>query len=168
MTDLRSVQISARIPSEDAAFLAGLKLEGAVTPSDKLRAIIGAARRQQEGNTDFASSLQWLRDQMTPALDRIAQQEHVLGQHSELVSLLGASLPSLMAAMFTAPANNAESLRQLEAALAQRSFQLLESILRLGITRRANCYDPGIVQQHLEPVLELAELVSLTKQTHKE
>src|SRR5438045_4020584 len=84
----RTVPFSARIPSDDAAFIAELKIEGAVTPSDKLRAIITQARKQYEGSADYATSLQWMRDLLTPALTRIRAVEHTANMHSEIVTLI--------------------------------------------------------------------------------
>lgn len=169
MTDLRSVQISARIPAEDAAFLAGLSLEGAVTPSDKLRTIITAARRQHEGYGDYAGSLQWLRDVLKPALARVAQSEHEQGMSSELLSILSAQLPPLLASLMASRPQTADELRQLEASLAQRSLQLLESVLRLGVTRRAACYDPELIQKQLPSILELAGIIAAARpHNHKE
>ena len=37
--------LSARIPTEDMEWLAGLDIQGAVSPSDKLRALIAQMRR---------------------------------------------------------------------------------------------------------------------------
>lgn len=169
MTDLRSVQISARIPAEDAAFLASLSLEGAVTPSDKLRAIITAARRQHEGDGDFAGSLHWLKDVLKPALARVALSEHEAGLSSELLSILSAQLPPLLAMLMAARPQSADELRQLEASLAQRSLQLLEAVMRLGVTRRAACYDLELLHKQLPSILELAGIIAASRpHNHKE
>ena len=52
--------LSARIPTEDLEWLVGLQIQGAVSPSDKLRSLIGQLRRQDEGSLDFQRSLAWL------------------------------------------------------------------------------------------------------------
>ena len=41
---MTTVAMSVRVPQVDAEFIASLDLPGASTPSDKLRAIIAAAR----------------------------------------------------------------------------------------------------------------------------
>ncbi|MFO1352493.1 MAG: hypothetical protein U1F68_18170 [Gammaproteobacteria bacterium] len=165
MDTSRSIPISARIPSEDAAFLARLQIEGAITPSDKLRAIITQARRQHEGQHDYASSLQWIREALAPALDHVRDAEHRARQHSDLVLRLGEWLPQAVALIHSfrqSPAGDPEALRDLEQALADRVFQLLEAILRLGITGRAPCYDKQVIADRLDPILELSELISST------
>ena len=54
--------VSARLPSEDLQWLSALELPGAVTPSDKLRALIAQIRKQHEGALDYSACLAWLRD----------------------------------------------------------------------------------------------------------
>ena len=48
--------LSARIPSEDLEWLVGLDVQGAVSPSDKLRSLIGQLRRQHEGSLDYSAA----------------------------------------------------------------------------------------------------------------
>ena len=49
--------ISARIPSEDLEWLATYEMQGATTPSDKVRALVTQIRRQHEGSMDYGASL---------------------------------------------------------------------------------------------------------------
>ena len=49
--------LSARIPTEDMEWLVGLDIQGAVSPSDKLRSLIGQMRRQYEGTLDYPRSV---------------------------------------------------------------------------------------------------------------
>ena len=62
----RSVPFSARISTEDAAFIAGLEIDGAHTPSDKLRALLAEARKRRQGSGDYESSLQLAMDWLQP------------------------------------------------------------------------------------------------------
>ena len=48
--------LSARIPLEDIEWLASLDIQGAVSPSDKLRALIAQMRRQYEGTLDYEAN----------------------------------------------------------------------------------------------------------------
>src|SRR5690349_1585853 len=68
--------LSARIPSEDIEWLASLDIQGAVSPSDKLRGLIAQMRRQHEGKLDYARSLSWLRDLVSPFVTGIRAVEH--------------------------------------------------------------------------------------------
>lgn len=167
----RSVPLSARISSDDAAFLAGVRIEAAVTPSDKLRAIISQARKQSEGSADYASSLQWIRDLLAPALTRIRAAEHPANMHSEIVTLAMEWLPQIMALSLSVQPTGKDApkkLEQFEEALTQRCFQLFESLLRLGVTSRAAAYNGGVISSRLAPILELAQIVSASRKPKKE
>ena len=48
------VPLSVRVSQDDAAFLAGLAVTGATSPSDKLRALIRDARLRHEGCSGYA------------------------------------------------------------------------------------------------------------------
>jgi predicted ATP-dependent protease len=158
----RTLPISARIPQEDADFLAKLKIEGAITPSDKLRAIIGEARQRAEGQGDYAASLQWIRQILVPAVNRIREGEHRTRMHSELVLAVAEWLPQACALILSEHADGAnekQQLIELEKALADRAFQLAEALLRLGVTEQAPCYDKNIISSKLGPVLDLTQVV---------
>jgi hypothetical protein len=38
---------------------------------------------------------------------------------------------------------------QLEERFVARVFQLITSILRLGVTQAADCYDPQVIEKHM-------------------
>src|SRR5687768_6364358 len=80
----KSVQLSVRISDDDAAFLARTAIDGAATPSDKMRAIIGEARRYREERDDYAGCLRLLREMVGPAQDGWREAERAAGQRSEL------------------------------------------------------------------------------------
>jgi len=163
----RTLPISARIPAEDAEFLAELKIEGAVTPSDKLRAIITQARQRAQGQDDFPASLQWMREVITPALNRVRDAEHRHGLHSELVTAVCEWLPQACAVVLShrgAGAQEKQQLINLERALADRAFQLFEALLRLGVTEQAPCYDKDVISARLGPVLALAQVITSSRQ----
>src|SRR5262249_32329091 len=93
--------LSARIPSEDLEWLGGLQIEGAVSPSDKLRSLIGQLRRQHDGSLDFQRSLSWLRDLVTPFVSSIRTLEHHNRMHSEVLTLVAEALPQIMATLLS-------------------------------------------------------------------
>jgi hypothetical protein len=78
--------VSARLPSEDLQWLSALELPGAVTPSDKLRALIAQMRKQHEGALDYAACLAWLRDLLSPFVIELRGIEHRERTHSEALS----------------------------------------------------------------------------------
>jgi hypothetical protein len=57
----KSIPISVRITPGDAAFLAQRSIEGAKTPSEKIRGLIAQSREQQSSRRTYAESVAHLR-----------------------------------------------------------------------------------------------------------
>jgi hypothetical protein len=53
--------------------------------------------------------------------------------------------------------------QEIEEKLALRCVQLLMGILRLGITPRADCYDPQVLARHLPQIIELSGVVDSSR-----
>lgn len=161
------VPLSTRISQEDAAYLAQLKIDGAVTPSDKLRAIIKDARQRYRGTEDYTSSLKMATDILAPTLRIIRASENAAGTHSELMSRLGEWVAECFA--YVVASNGAETelsheqLLEIEAGLAKRVVVLMESVLQLGVTSRSSCYDPQIINDNIQPVLDIANVINKMK-----
>jgi len=168
----KTVPLSVRVPLEDAEFIAGLQINGATTPSDKLRAIIDQARQRQIGGEDFDSFLSYFSEQMAPVTRKIRLGEHGGQKHSELLSIVCEKLPDLFAYMANFSAQretlDPESLKELEGQAADRLFRLLEAVLRLAVTSRAPCYDPSAISDRIAPLLDLVKVVSLVSEKHRE
>jgi len=159
----RSIPISVRITPEDAEFIAAMDVAGASTPSDKVRAVLGEARRRRMESRDYPGCLAMLQEMLSPALRNLRQAELDHGMHSELVALLGEWLPEVMAVLIASaaevgPAETEESLHEVEAAVADRVFRLIDAVLRLGITRTCRGYDPEVISSRLGSALELAQV----------
>src|SRR5262249_29420567 len=151
--------LSARIPMDDMEWLAGLDVQGAVSPSDKLRALIAQMRRQHDGTLDYAGSLEWLRDLVTPFVSGVRAFEHHNRMHSEVITLAAEWLPQVMATLLTERGLAQDSKGQdakvqdaraqdakahaidVEDIVVQRCLQFLASIMRLAVTRDAACYN---------------------------
>jgi hypothetical protein len=163
--------LSARIPVEDMQWLAGLDIEGAVSPSDKLRALIGQMRRQHEGTLDYQGSLSWLRDLVSPFVTAIRALEHENRMHSEVLTLVAEALPPIMATLLSERglAKDAKARAiEVEEIVVQRCLQLLTSILRLAVTRDAGCYSPTVIDDHVGSVLEIADVVRQARKIREE
>jgi hypothetical protein len=150
--------LSARIPTEDLEWLVGLEIQGAVSPSDKVRALIGQLRRQHEGSLDYQRSLGWLRDLVAPFVNAIRGIEHHNRMHSEALTLVAEALPQIMATLLSERGLTKDAKDRV-----QRCFQLLTSILRLAVTHDAACYDPKVIDAHVPQVLEIAEIIAQTR-----
>jgi hypothetical protein len=163
--------LSVRVPADDVAWLATLDVQGAVSPSDKLRALIAQMRRQYEGGMDYAACVAWLRDLLAPLVTRIRAVENNHRMHSEALTLAAEWLPTIMATLLSArgiDVNDRARAVELEDLLVERSFQMLTSLLRLAVTREAACYDPAILEKHLPAVIEISGIVSQTRRARRE
>ncbi|NND60239.1 MAG: hypothetical protein HKN49_08225 [Gammaproteobacteria bacterium] len=160
----KSVPVSVRLPVEDAEFLSRMTIDGADTPSEKLRAIVAEARRRQLGTGEFSAALRLAHDSLVPTLQIIRDNERRHGLHSELISRLGEWLPDCHAYLVAANGADtdlsAEQLLEIERGLADRVFVLIQSMLQLGVTATSPCYDPAVVADRIDPVLGLAGVIS--------
>jgi hypothetical protein len=163
--------LSARIPVEDIEWLAGLDIQGAVSPSDKLRALIAQMRRQYEGTLEYERSLSWLRDLVAPFVTAIRAVEHNNRMHSEALTLTAGWLPQIMAPLLSERALAKDAKKRaidIEDMIVQRCFQFLTSIMRLAVTREAACYSPAVIDKHVSSVLEIAEIVTQTRRMRED
>ena len=163
--------VSARLPSDDLEWLSALDLPGAVTPSDKLRALIAQMRKQYEGALDYSACLAWLRDLLAPFIIELRGVEHRERIHSAAVSAIIAWAPQIMATMLSARdfgEDGAAQAREVEDALVQSCFHLLMALLRLGVTPSAECYTPDVIEKQLPRITELVQLITANRETLKE
>jgi hypothetical protein len=160
----KSIPISVRITPDDASFLAQLKIEGATTPSEKVRGLITEARRQHSSRRTYADSVARLRESLLPTREAVDEAESRLDVHSELLHRVLDWLPDAMARLTTAlpegkDGPDLDELVRVERDLADRAFRLLEALLRMGVTSGCQAYDPKVVDDRLGAVLELADLI---------
>ncbi|WP_421723991.1 hypothetical protein [Bauldia sp.] len=162
--------MSVRVSDDDAAFLAAYTTPGANTPSEKVRAILTAARRQHEGARDFVGCAELVTDMLRPGVGRLRELNHEIGTRSDFLMKVYERLPELMAELVTAvpgPEADLEALKKFEAAVADQVFAMVEEVLELGLTTRSRSYDPELVKRRLDPILEVLELIKLSKQQTK-
>ncbi|MCP4236267.1 MAG: hypothetical protein GY770_22255 [Aestuariibacter sp.] len=165
----KNVTISARIPHVDAEFISQFQVAGAATPSDKLRAIIEEVRRRHQGKQDYRGCLNLVQDMIGSVSTNIREQEHTQQMHSEMVTRLMDWLPETMAFIMssvntTQDDQNGDPLIGLEDGIADRVFRLIESVLQMGITQRSPCYNVNIIQQRVEPILDLTKVIRIAHQ----
>ncbi len=154
--------VSVRIPEDDLAWLSNLQLAGASSPSDKIRALLSEAKRRAGGENDFASCVALLREQVRPLQDAVQTHEHTSHSHSEIVSLLAAQLPELMATLITsAPEGKrlAETAVELEARLTAKAMRILLGLLRLAVTQRPPVHQSTVLNPYVAEVQELAQII---------
>jgi hypothetical protein len=166
----KSITISARIAHEDAEFLSQLKINGAATPSDKLRALITEARKRKEQPRDYGGCLSMVQELVAPVVTQVRQAELEEKVHSELLTRTFEWLPEMVAYLLaTPPAQKdkwpVDQLAEYEQGLADRLFRLITALLQLGVTPQCPCYRSDAVTRHIEPVLGLANVIEKQKRS---
>lgn len=163
----KSIPISVRLSDDDVAFLAGYEVQGARTPSDKMREILKAAREREEGVQDVAACEDLLQTMVRPAEKGLRQLQRESGIRSDFVMKLYERLPEMVAELIaSAPGadGDKQDLVRFEAALSAELFSLIEEIFDLGLTTPSRTYDPGLMDKKLEPILEVARLLDQRRQ----
>ncbi len=163
----KSVSLSVRLSPEEAAFLAAYKSPGATTLSEKLRAVISEARKRRAGSENYAECLAFVEELLAPSLHRLRETETAAGLHSELLLNFAHWLPDVVAySMVNVPdadePDAAERLANLEAAIADRIFVLIEQVLRLGVTGESPCYDPTIITKRMPAIIKLNDIIKMS------
>ncbi|MEF9387324.1 hypothetical protein V4890_17120 [Ralstonia solanacearum species complex bacterium KE056] len=154
--------VSVRIPEDDLAWLSNLQLPSASSPSDKIRALLADARRRTAGENDFAHCVMLLREQVRPLQEAVQSHEQATQSHSEIVSLLAAQLPELMATLITSVPKGqpiGESAGELEARLTAKAMRILLCLLRLAVTQRPPVYRANVLNPYVDEVQELARII---------
>lgn len=161
----KSIPLSFRVSDEDAEFLSRLDLPGASTPSEKLRVLIGEARRRAGNDADYAGCLREAQALLEPVRAQLREAELKTDAHSELVMQTLDWLPELLAFVMASARRSVQSepdsdrLKALEQGLAERIARMASAQLRLGITEQEPNYDPKVVKTRLDPVLDVAEFL---------
>ena len=161
----KSVTLSVRLSEPEADFITSLNITEAKTPSDKLRAIIQQAKLMQESTSDFHESLNLLKNLTEPTIRHLLENERKTNLHSDLISKYSSWVIESLAYFITALAenegssHNKEKLLQIELGLITRIKKFFEDFLRLGVTASAPCYEPKIVRENLNTILELTNII---------
>lgn len=167
----KSVPLSLRISSEDAEFIANLQISGAITPSDKIRAIIKEAKNRREQPRDYANSRNYVNEALSHLRAEITRFELEQNQYSELINQFNDWLADAFAFINSfniEPQAIEEGLRRLEQGIVKRIFRLIETITRMGVTLKAPCYDRDIIRKEMETLIELSTLIHCKFKREKE
>lgn len=165
----KTVTISARIPHEDAEFISRLEISGAITPSDKLRALIDEARQRHESQRDYRGCMKLIQELIIPVSHYVREQEHEQHIHSEMVTRMLDWLPDALAFTMSSVSTAKQSdevklLQNLEAGITDRVFRLIESILQMGVTERCPCYNDTAIRERMGPISDLTRVIEMVSQ----
>lgn len=154
--------LSIRVNEDDYQWLLSSGDPVAKTPSEKLRSLITRMRRQEEGSGDYDACADWMRALAKPLADSVSAHERKARAHSEAVAAALEWVPQLMALLVAERIDPGQprSAAEIEAILLQRSFRLLSTLLRMGVTSYPATYDPRAVDAYLPEILEIAAIIS--------
>jgi hypothetical protein len=152
--------VSGRIPDDLYRWFASLKIEGAVTSSDKLRLLLAQLKRQYEGSLDYVSALSWFRDVTTPLRLSLGKLERDEALHSDVISSLVEHVCALAATLVSSQPSSRQEAAELEEAVVRRAFAMTEALLRQAVTPEASAIEPKVVLRHCAQTIQLAKLVN--------
>lgn len=160
--------LSVRMSADDMAMLSALKIPDAVTPSEKIRRLVRTAHRQQQGRGDYAEALRVEEERIAPLVHRVRSLEASHRVHSELLVHLLGWLPDMTATAMSSLTEfekedgvekTTQNLAKTEAALAERIFGLMLTVLQFSLTPKTHCYREEAVTARLPEILEIAGLL---------
>jgi hypothetical protein len=161
---MKKIQIGARITEEEAEFINLLKINGATTPSDKLRAIIEEARLQREYSHDFAGSYKKMQELFGPVIEKIKKAEFENNIHSALLARILEWLPEFYAfslcSLTEEKIESTEELKKYEKGSVDRVVRLFESLLHLELSKQTSSYTPKVFRDHVDSLQELIQIIS--------
>jgi hypothetical protein len=164
---MKTVPYSVRLSSEDAEFLASLNIEGALTPSDKLRAIVGEAREKANRKTDYQSYMKALGEMTALSYLDLKEKEHQNSMQSEIVQssvdlakeILASFLSSTECLKNSKKEDEISKLKALESDIADKLFLMFERLSLLGIREESKCYTPNAVSSRMKSVKEIVKIM---------
>ena len=163
----KNVSVTVRMTQGDAEFVSSLNIDGATTPSEKIRALIRDARFQDERPNDYGDRLNEFERMIQPIIDQVKIQEHETGQHSELISLFAEWLPEAVAEFLTTSRDaegTSEQSEVIEEIIADRIARLFERALRVMVVPGRSLYNPNKVEDRMKTSLDLS-LIHISEPT---
>jgi len=155
--------ISARIPGDLYLWLAQLRVDGAMTNSDKLRVLLGQLKRQHDGALDYAAAHAWARELTGQLRESLVVLEGQGETHSEVLGAILDFTTAALASIVSQAPKDASQAARLEETLVRRSFALCETLLRQAVTASAAAHDPEVIRRHVATTVEIAMSLPLKK-----
>ena len=109
MAAANRIPISVRISQEDADFISEFKIEGANTPSEKIRELLTQARLAHSQTHDYSTALAAQEQFFQVARRDVLHAEKEWGIHSHIVARLFEQLPDFAATLAADLPENAQA-----------------------------------------------------------
>ncbi len=165
----RNIPVSVRISQEDAEFISNLRIDGANTPSDKIRAIITDARKKNAIENTFSSRLFEFQQLINTINIQEIEFEHNV--HSEFIELLNNWLPNMMAFFVSNQPSNSnidfEELKAFEKMSCERLNRLIESVFYISSKTGNVEYNKNLFAETVANISELATKLNDNNQKEK-
>lgn len=160
MNTQNRIPVSVRIAQEDADFIAALEMEGAYTPSEKIRELLKQARMAHTQVMDYDAALQAAERLFYETRHNVLRLEKQHGIHSNILARVFELLPDLTATVAAVLPDDAdgEVMRRYEREVMWRVIRLMDAMLQLAVTGKGAAYDDSVLKD-LENTLKLAEIV---------
>lgn len=154
------IPISVRISQEDADFIAEFNIDGANTPSEKIREILKQARLAHTQTRDYGSALAAMEQFLQTAKHNVLHAEKEHGVHSHILARMFELLPDLTATLAVDLLEDTDLgvLKYYEREVMLRVVRMTDSILQLAVTGKGAAYDDGVLEL-LDNTLMLAQII---------
>ncbi len=153
----KSLPISVRVSPEIVEFISELELQEAITPSDKIRALIKEAKDHREKAEDVTAISHDFRTTLQDLFLTLRERELEEKVHSELFVFLNDWLADLTSYLMVG--HQEESLADFERGVVERLFRMMSMILRMNISTPL-CYNPRVLDDYMGPITEFVRLIN--------
>lgn len=168
---MKKIQIGARVSAEDAEFINLLEINGAKTPSDKLRAIIEEARLRRAYSRDFAGAYRMIQEQIAPLVERVKNAEFENNTHSAVLARILEWFPEFYAYCLSSLPEVIESEKELcgyEKGMVDRVARLFESLLHQELSTQETSYNPLVIKEHVTSLGRIIKIISVSTEEKEE
>lgn len=159
----KTIPFSVRLSEEDAEFIANLKMDRVITPSDKIREIIREAKERLKNKKDFNYYLRSINELFHPIKESIRKQEFNTDNQSKLMKKIMDWLPEFCVVFLTSDIKSQLNLNKFEKNLIERVFELFKDIINLHLSTSAACYNPEHFDRQLLEIFHLVKVVTTVK-----
>lgn len=158
------IPLSVRIDQEDADFISQLHIDGANTPSEKIRELLKQARIAHTQVQNYTNALKQMEQFVQSSRRAVLHAEKEHGIHSNILARLFEQIPDLAATLVAdLPENVSKAqLYEYEREMMWRVVRLMDAVLQLAVVGKGAAYDDNVLL-HLKNSLKLAEIVSQTQ-----
>lgn len=126
---MKTIPLSVRITHEDSDFITNLDIEGAKTPSDKVRAIINEKKKLEDIGEKHNEVLDRVEQFIRPVSRQLKQTQYEQNIYSQVIEPTKDTLVDLLVCFFTEgrKVKDEEGLVKFEDNLSEHVFRLFEA-----------------------------------------